>query len=286
MTSITLQRRSSFNNGHTKKPATPINTLLQRLFGRRQGRVELVGSGPGDPELLTRKAWRLLQACDVLVYDALVSQALLDAIPSRIKRIYVGKRMGQHSVNQAEICTILVQQAQKGLNVVRLKGGDPLIFGRLGEEVDALIEAGIDYSIVPGITAASGSAAALGMPLTERETAPRLRLITAQFSRERAIDWANLANSDETLVFYMGLSKAPTISAELISAGLPPDYPVLLVENGTLPQQRSVITTLAELPEAVTQQQLSGPTLIYVSRVISQRQLLIPVAGMAAYSAQ
>ena len=149
----------------------PSNTKI------RCGRVSLVGAGPGDPELLTRKAWRLINECDVLVYDALVSEELLEDLPRSIERYYVGKRVGQHSMKQTEICTLMVRLALQGKTVCRLKGGDPLVFGRLGEELDSLEKENIPYEVVPGITAASGCAASLGISLTERGLATRLRLI-------------------------------------------------------------------------------------------------------------
>lgn len=233
------------------------------------GRVDLVGAGPGDPELLTLKAWRLINEADTIVYDALVSRELLEGITGNPELIYVGKRMGDHSATQSEICSTLVRLAQKGKHVVRLKGGDPLVFGRLGEELDALRCENIPYSIVPGITAASGCAASLGFPLTERGKSTRLRLITAQFSETREIDWNNLAKTDETLVFYMGVSKAAMISSELIKAGLPADYPALIVENGTHKEQRAIETTLSQMTTAITVNQVEAPALIYVGRVVT-----------------
>ncbi|SEQ10572.1 uroporphyrin-III C-methyltransferase [Amphritea atlantica] len=234
------------------------------------GRVDLVGAGPGDPELLTLKAWRLINEADVIVYDALVSQELLAGITGHPELIYVGKRMGNHSASQAEICSILVRQAIKGKHVVRLKGGDPLVFGRLGEELDALRCENIPYSIVPGITAASGCAASLGFPLTERGLSTRLRLITAQFSQHHEIDWSHLARTDETLVFYMGVSKAAMISSELIKAGLAENYPVLIVENGTHNEQRAIETTLKQMASAITANQIEAPALIYVGQVVTR----------------
>ncbi len=247
------------------------------------GRVDLVGAGPGDPELLTLKAWRLINEADTIVYDALVSRELLEGITGNPELIYVGKRMGDHSATQSEICSILVRLAQQGKHVVRLKGGDPLVFGRLGEELDALRCENIPYSIVPGITAASGCAASLGFPLTERGKSTRLRLITAQFSETREIDWNNLAKTDETLVFYMGVSKAALISSELIKAGLPADYPALIVENGTHKEQRAIETTLSQMTTAITVNQVEAPALIYVGRVVTgvRQQTQIRAEAMA-----
>lgn len=238
------------------------------LEGTAQGRVDLVGAGPGDPDLITRKGWKALLAADVIVHDALVSDALMAQIPARIRRLYVGKQKGRHSVSQAQICRLLVELAGEGLRVVRLKGGDPLVFGRLTEELEALKAAAVPFSIVPGITAAAGCAASCGIPLTERGRAPRLRLITAHSCDDRPIDWADLARRDETLVFYMGLSMAETIARQLQHHGLPGDWPVLLVERGTHRDQRVQRTDLSQLTACIAQQGLQSPTLILVGRVV------------------
>lgn len=241
----------------------------------RQGSVALVGAGPGDPDLLTRKAWRLLQDADVVVYDALVSAAVMAEIPAQVKRLYVGKRKNQHSMAQSAISELLVQLAQQGQRVVRLKGGDPLVFGRLGEELAALKQAGISVTLVPGITAAAGCAAKCGFPLTERQQAPRLRFVSAHSCDGSPLDWADLARRDETLVFYMGLSMADTISTELQRHGLPADWPVLVVENGTLPEERRFATTLAQLPAVIAVNRVTSPALIYVSQVVRAQHTVL-----------
>ncbi len=250
----------------------------------QQGRVDLVGAGPGDPELITRKGWKALLQADVIVYDALVSDELMAEIPTSIRRLYVGKQKGQHSVSQPQICSMLVQLAREGQRVVRLKGGDPLVFGRLTEEMDALRAAQIPFSIVPGITAAAGCAASCKLPLTERVTAPRLRLITAHSCDDRPIDWADLARRDETLVFYMGLSMAETISTELQQHGLPADWPVLLVERGTHADQRALRTDLAQMSTTIEQHALKSPTLILVGKVVEQYQRLPETVAKLAES--
>lgn len=238
------------------------------------GRVDLVGAGPGDPELITRKGWKALLQADVIVYDALVSPALLNEIPAIIRRIHVGKQKGRHSVSQPQICALLVELARAGQRVVRLKGGDPLVFGRLTEEMDALKAAGIPFTIVPGITAAAGCAASCQLPLTERGIAPRLRLITAHSCDDRPIDWADLARDDETLVFYMGLSMAATISTRLQQQGLPGDWPVLLVERGTHADQRAIRASLADMCTLIEHHALKSPTLILIGRVVEHYQAL------------
>lgn len=249
---------------------TLFGSRLSRIDKTSPGRVDLVGAGPGDPELITRKGWRLIEQCEVLLYDALVSPELMAQIPLHVQRIYVGKLKGQHSHSQREICELLVKLARQGHRVVRLKGGDPLIFGRLGEELNTLKSADIPFSIVPGISAAAGCAASCGFPLTERGQSARLRLITAHACDDREINWQDLARADETLVFYMGLSMASAISHGLQAAGLPPDWPALLVEKGTREGQRTLACTLAELPQMVQQHQLRSPTLIYVGSVVTQ----------------
>lgn len=248
------------NFSHWPRPAAPEYA--------RQGRVQLVGAGPGDPDLITRKGWKALLQADVIVYDALVSKELMQEIPASIRRIYVGKQKGHHSVSQEQICCMLVELAREGLQVVRLKGGDPLVFGRLTEEMDALRTNNIPFSITPGITAAAGCAASCGLPLTERVAAPRLRLITAYSCNERPIDWSDLARRDETLVFYMGLSMAETISAGLQRHGLPSNWPVLLVERGTHADQRALRTNLGEMGTTIEQHALKSPTLIIVGKVV------------------
>lgn len=246
--------------------------MQQSISTRFPGEVALVGAGPGDPELITRKGWRLLLNADLIVYDALVSAELMAEIPGHIARHYVGKRKGQHSHSQADICRLLVQQARLGKRVVRLKGGDPLIFGRLTEELDALQAAGIPFTLVPGITAASGCAASCGLSLTERGIASSLRFITASHCDQRSVPWADLTRRDETLVFYMGLSQASRISQELQRHGLPADWPVMLIERGTQPDQRSIHTHLAGLPQAVEMHRVQAPALILIGKVARQTQ--------------
>lgn len=237
------------------------------------GHVALVGAGPGDPELITRKGWSFILQADVLIYDALVSDELLEEIPSGIERIYVGKLKGRHSMSQEQICRLLVNQARQGKKVVRLKGGDPLIFGRVSEEMQALDQANIPYTLVPGITAAAGCAASCNFSLTERKVATSVRFITAHLSDDTETPWADLARPNETLVFYMGLSKASVISLELQRHGLPADWPVLLVEKGTQKDQRSIRTNLANLELSINQYKLESPTLIFVGQVVGSQQI-------------
>lgn len=256
--------RSPFGGSRT----TPAPTVT--LDGDcRAGCVYLVGAGSGDVELLTLKAARLLQQADAVVYDRLVGGDALALIPTGRERYYVCKERGHHSVPQAEIGALLVKLAQQGKSVVRLKGGDPGVFGRMGEELAALAEAGIQAEIVPGITAASAAAAGMGIPLTDRAHAQQLRFITAQLCRKDGEpDWATLARQDETLIFYMGLTKVEAICAGLRRNGLPDDWPIMLVANASLPAQASLVGTLADMPEKLAALPLSSPCLIVVGSVV------------------
>ncbi|WP_404376994.1 uroporphyrinogen-III C-methyltransferase [Vreelandella aquamarina] len=234
------------------------------------GTVYLVGAGSGDVELLTLKAARLLMQADAVVYDRLVGDEVLGLIPPGTERYYVGKASGHHSVPQAEIGELIVSLAQAGKSVVRLKGGDPGVFGRMGEELAALAEAGLPAEIVPGITAASAAAAGMGIPLTDRGHAQQVRFITAQLCREGGMpDWTSLARQDETLVFYMGLSKVAAICHGLRQAGLPDTWPIMLVANASQPEQQALVGTLADMPERLAAQPLPSPCLIMVGSVVS-----------------
>ncbi|TFH85612.1 uroporphyrinogen-III C-methyltransferase [Billgrantia azerbaijanica] len=237
--------------------------------GCRPGTVYLVGAGSGDVELLTLKAARLLAEADAVVYDRLVGDEVLALIPAGTERYYVGKARGHHSVPQAEIGARLVGLARQGKSVVRLKGGDPGVFGRLGEELEALAEAEVPAEIVPGITAASAASAGMGIPLTDRAHAQQLRFVTAQLCRKGGEpDWEALARTDETLVFYMGLTKVGAICAGLRRAGLPDDWPILLVANASLPEQRALVGTLADMPDRLAATPLPSPCLIVVGSVV------------------
>lgn len=234
-------------------------------------KVYLVGAGPGDPDLLTVKAVRLLKEADVVVYDRLVSEPILDLIPSGTARIYVGKVSGNHSLPQDEINELLVRLSARNRTVVRLKGGDPYVFGRGSEEASELADNNVPFEVVPGITAASGISAALGAPLTHRGLAHSVRLITGHRKLNGALDlnWRSLADADTTLVFYMGLANLPEISENLIRAGLPADTPAAAISNGTLAGQRQCIASLDRLPTLVEAVGLEAPVLTVVGRVVS-----------------
>jgi uroporphyrin-III C-methyltransferase len=239
-------------------------------------RVFLVGAGPGDPELLTVRAVRLLEQAEVVVHDRLVSPAILDLIPETAERIFAGKASRKHYMPQDSINEVLVTQARSGRRVVRLKGGDPFIFGRGSEEALHLAQHGIPFEIVPGITASMGCAAYAGIPLTHRGMAKGVHFVTGHMADngELDLDWKRLADPDTTLVIYMGLMKIERICGNLIEAGLPMDTPAAAIENGTLPTQRVVASTLEGLPGRVAEAGLSAPTLFVVGAVAALSETL------------
>lgn len=235
-----------------------------------KGLVSLVGSGPGDPDLLTVKALRRLQQADVVVYDRLVSDEILQLVPAGVGQISVGKSPGNHCVPQRRINEILVSLALSGRRVVRLKGGDPYIFGRGGEEALALRQHDIPFEVVPGITAASGCSSYAGIPLTHRDLNHGVRFLTGHLHDDDAfnVDWQKIADPDCTLVIYMGLGNLQRICRELIGGGLAVDTPAAAIRGGTTQNQQKVISTLAELPAAVERAGLESPVTIIVGRVV------------------
>lgn len=261
----------SLANQDTNAVEKITEQLLTEPLDNR-GEVVLVGAGPGDAGLLTLKGLQQIQQADVVVYDRLVSDEIMNLVRRDADRVFVGKRAGYHCVPQEEINQILLREAQSGKRVVRLKGGDPFIFGRGGEELETLCHAGIPFSVVPGITAASGCSAYSGIPLTHRDYAQSVRLVTGHLKTGGELDWANLAAEKQTLVFYMGLNQAATIQAQLIEHGMQTDMPVALVENGTSVQQKVVSGDLTQLGELA--QQVQSPALIIVGRVVGLRDKL------------
>jgi uroporphyrin-III C-methyltransferase len=234
------------------------------------GRVYLAGAGPGDPELLTLKALRVLQRADVILHDSLVGAAILELAGDDAVRIDVGKRCGQHSAPQAEINRLLVEYALAGKNVVRLKGGDPMIFGRAAEELQALQAHGIAYEIIPGVTAASAASASLGLSLTRRKIARSVHFLTGHGAEDGlpAHDWAALTRAGGTLVIYMGKETLPGLVAHLIEAGMGPFTPAIAVENATLPNERTTRATLSTLARALGEP--GGPVVILTGEALRE----------------
>ena len=247
---------------------TYLPAALQAPFA--YGEVALIGAGPGDPSLLTLRAWSLLQQADVVVYDRLVSQELIALLPESCARRYVGKSSGHHSLPQEQINELLGNLAQQGLRVARLKGGDPFIFGRGSEELDYLLKLQISCQVVPGITAASGCTAYAGIPLTHRGIAQSCQFITGHLQEDGALHlpWKNLASPNQTLVFYMGLGSLEEISTELVRAGLAADTPAALIGNGTYANQQVVRGTVAQLQEMADNAYLTPPTLTVIGKVV------------------
>ncbi len=247
------------------------------------GPVHIVGAGPGDPELLTLKAFRLIQNADIVFHDRLVSDEIMDLVRRDATRVSVGKAKANHSVPQHEIHDLMIEAARAGQRVVRLKGGDPFIFGRGGEEVEALREAGIEATVVPGISSALGCAASAGLPLTHRDHAQTLTFVTghAKSGQVPDLDWAALAKPAQTVVVFMGVGTAPTISEKLIQAGRATTTPVAVIENGTRPNEIRVFGTLAELPQLITRAGIKGPALLVIGEVSA-----IPAEALAQLSSE
>jgi uroporphyrin-III C-methyltransferase len=250
-------------------PSIAIPATLESPF--RPGEVALVGAGPGDPRLLTLRAWSLLMQADAVVYDRLISPELLSLIPLTCARHYVGKASGYHSLPQDRINELLADLADQGLRVVRLKGGDPFIFGRGAEELEYLLQRNVDCQVVPGITAASGCSAYAGIPLTHRDLVNSCRFITGHLQQdgELQLPWGDLTDSSQTLVFYMGLSNLGIIAQRLIEAGLPADTPAALISNGTRPDQHVVRGLLHQLPTLALDCPSGTPTLTVIGKVVN-----------------
>lgn len=240
------------------------------------GKVWLVGAGPGDAELLTVKALRVIQTADLILFDQLVSADIRALFPAATPSLYVGKAKNHHSIAQENLNQLLIQQAQAGLNVCRIKGGDPFVFGRGSEELLELRKAGIDAEVIPGITSASGCTTYANIPLTHRGLSQGCTFVTGHGEKSLDINWRALAQLNHTLVFYMGLTRAPVIATELMAAGLAASAPVAVIENGCRKDQRVLSTTLAQLPETVAAHAVKSPALIVVGEVVRLAEQLQP----------
>jgi uroporphyrin-III C-methyltransferase len=240
------------------------------------GFVYIVGAGPGDPKLITVRGLELLRSAEVVVHDRLVSGKLLDEARPDARRVFVGKACGVHALPQSEINALLIAEARSGHRVVRLKGGDPFVFGRGGEEALALAEAGVPFEVVPGVSAAVAVPAAAGIPLTHRGVASSFAVLTGHLraGADDRTEWERLSRGADTLVIVMGLANLPTIARELMAHGRDPETPAALIERGTTEAQRTVIATLATLAEAATAARLEAPVLAVVGHVVSLRERL------------
>lgn len=259
------------SNGDTQKAQVVFDEMLhQASLSEPEGEVYIVGAGPGDPDLLTVKAVRLMQKADVVLYDSLVSDEVLDLVRRDADRILVGKRCNNHTLPQSEMNALLVKLASEGKRVLRLKAGDPYVFGRGGEEVEELAEAGVRFEVVPGITAASGCATYAGIPLTHRDHAQGCVFVTGHGKEGKPdLDWQALAQKNQTIAIYMGLKNLKLLSQQLRLNGMRGDMPAAVIVNGTRKDQQKVIGTLATLPKLIKKSDVDGPALVIVGSVVS-----------------
>lgn len=257
-------------NGNQAAAEQLLNESIQRGVAQSQGEVYLVGAGPGDPDLLSFRALRLMQKADIVVYDRLVSKSVLNLVRRDADRLYVGKKASNHTVPQEEINELLYRLAKEGKRVLRLKGGDPFIFGRGGEEIDKLCSDGVPFQVVPGITAASGASTYCGIPLTHRDYAQSVIFATGHLKDNTVdLDWPSLARENQTVVIYMGLNSLGVIVGQLIDHGLVGSTPVAVIYKATLPEQRVIVSNLDEVVEKVQVANLKPPSLIIIGQVVT-----------------
>jgi uroporphyrinogen III methyltransferase/synthase len=236
-----------------------------------RGKVFLVGAGPGDPKLLTIKAFELLKEADVVIYDRLVSESILKLVPKTAEKIYVGKSSKKHELTQEKITELLIKKALEGKKVVRLKGGDPFLFGRGGEEAEALVEQGIAFEVVPGVTSAIAAAAYAGIPLTHRDYASSVAIVTGHRAENaaRSVNWADIAGSVDTIVILMGVGELEVTAKQLVDGGLNPNTPVALIEWGTLKQQRILTGKIGTIAEEAEKKNVKPPAVIVIGEVVN-----------------
>jgi len=262
-------------SGRIKEAKADLEQQLANAKIQKLGEVYLVGAGPGDPDLLTFKALRLMQQADVVLYDRLVSNSVMELVRRDAELVYVGKKAGSKSSRQSDINEQLVKLAKSGKRVCRLKGGDPFIFGRGGEEIETLSEHGIPFQVVPGITAASGCSTYSGIPLTHRDYSQSCRFVTAHLKDGTCdLPWGEFVAEQQTIVFYMALSGAKNLSERLIEHGMRKDMPIALIEKGTLPEQKIYISTLVELPQLIRKEKVGAPSLLIVGEVVKLHEKL------------
>ena len=246
----------------------------------KRGEVYLVGAGPGAPDLLTLRAVKLIRRADVALFDRLARSPVMDLIPAHAERIYVGKRPGAHALTQVQISALMVKLAQEGKRVLRLKGGDPFLFGRGGEEAEALAEAGVPFEVCPGVTAASGAAASALIPLTHRDHSQACVFVTGQGKDgPSGLDWPALIRANQTVAIYMGLAQLDALMAEFVAHGAPPDTPAAIVDNATRIHERVIVGTIASLGAAAAAAALKGPAIVFIGSVATLRAKLLAEAG-------